>query len=122
MEHAELAAWLRLLLTDGIGSATARRLLAAFGLPQAVFLQPREALRQVVSSRQADALLRAPESLSAQLEATQRWLHGGQEGVQRRLLTLGDALYPPSLLNIEDPPPLLYAEGRIDVLENCGWP
>lgn len=122
MEHAELAAWLRLLLTDGIGSATARRLLAAFGLPQAVFLQPREALRQVVSSRQADALLRAPESLSAQLEATQRWLHGGQEGVQRRILTLGDALYPPSLLNIEDPPALLYVEGRIDALERSGWP
>ncbi|MBO7411757.1 MAG: DNA-processing protein DprA, partial [Ottowia sp.] len=38
------------------------------------------------------------------------------------LLTLGDALYPPTLLNIEDPPPLLYVEGRIDVLERSSWP
>ena len=122
MEHAELAAWLRLLLTDGIGSATTRRLLAAFGLPQAVFLQPHAALRQVVSSRQADALLCEPDGLSAQLEETQRWLHSAPDGTQRCIVTLGDALYPPSLLNIEDPPPLLYVEGRIDVLENCGWP
>lgn len=122
MEHAELAAWLRLLLTDGVGSATARRLLAAFGLPQAIFLQSHAALRQVVSNRQADALLREPDTLPAQLETTQRWLNNAPEGTQRRLLTLGDALYPPSLLNIEDPPPLLYAEGRIDALERSGWP
>ena len=105
MEHAELAAWLRLLLTDGVGRATARRLLAAFGLPQAIFLQSHAALRQVVSSRQADALLRAPDDLPAQIETTLRWLHSAPEGTQRRVLTLGDALYPPTLLNIEDPPP-----------------
>ena len=122
MEHAELASWLRLLLTDGVGSAAARRLLATFGLPQAIFLQSHAALRQEVNNRQADALLREPENLSAQLDATQRWLHSAPEGLQRRILTLGDALYPPALLNIEDPPPLLYVEGRIDVLENCGWP
>lgn len=122
MEHAELAAWLRLLLTDGVGSATARRLLAAFGLPQAIFLQSHAALRQVVSSRQADALLREPENLPTQIDATQRWLHSAPESTQRRIITLGDALYPPTLLNIEDPPPLLYVEGRINVLENSGWP
>ena len=122
MEHAELAAWLRLLLTDGVGSATARRLLAAFGLPQAIFLQSRAALRQVVSNRQAGALLREPDKLPAQIETTQRWLNNAPEGTQRRLLTLGDALYPPTLLNIEDPPALLYAEGRVDVLKNFGWP
>lgn len=122
MEHAELAAWLRLLLTDGVGSATARRLLAAFGLPQAIFLQSHAALQQVVSSRQADALLREPDKLPAQIETTQHWLHSAPGGTQRRILTLGDALYPPTLLNIEDPPPLLYVEGRADVLERSGWP
>ncbi|NWG76260.1 MAG: DNA-protecting protein DprA, partial [Rubrivivax sp.] len=33
----DLGAWLRLLLSPGIGRDTARRLLAAFGSPQAVF-------------------------------------------------------------------------------------
>ena len=40
MERDELAAWLRLALTPGVGDAAARRLLAAFGLPQAIFDQP----------------------------------------------------------------------------------
>ncbi len=37
MERDELAAWLRLALTPGVGPTAARRLLAAFGLPQQVF-------------------------------------------------------------------------------------
>ena len=122
MEHAELAAWLRLLLTRGIGSITARRLLAAFGQPQAVFLQPREALRCIVSSRQADALLHAPAELPAQLAAVQQWLRSAPQGVQRRIVTLADTLYPTALLNIEDPPPLLYMEGQLDALQQNGWP
>jgi DNA processing protein len=39
MEREELGSWLRLTLTPGVGNETARRLLAAFGLPQAVFRQ-----------------------------------------------------------------------------------
>ena len=39
MERDELAAWLRLALTPGIGNISARKLLVAFGLPQAVFGQ-----------------------------------------------------------------------------------
>jgi hypothetical protein len=35
VERDELAAWLRLTLTPGVGNATVRKLLAAFGLPQA---------------------------------------------------------------------------------------
>ena len=33
----ELSAWLRLFLTEGVGNETARQLLAAYGLPQAIF-------------------------------------------------------------------------------------
>jgi DNA processing protein len=36
--------------------------------------------------------------------------------VQRRVVTLGDALYPDGLLNMADPPLLLYLMGRLD------WP
>ena len=44
MERDELAAWLRLTLTPGVGNATVRKLLAAFGLPQAVFAQSEQTL------------------------------------------------------------------------------
>ncbi|HEX5736966.1 MAG TPA: DNA-protecting protein DprA, partial [Hydrogenophaga sp.] len=39
MNGEELAAWLRLLLTPGVGTDSARKLLAAFGLPEAIFGQ-----------------------------------------------------------------------------------
>ena len=40
----ELAAWLRLIETPGVGPATCRALLGAFGMPDAVFSASREAL------------------------------------------------------------------------------
>ena len=70
MPEDELAAWLRLTLTPGVGNDTARRLLAAFGLPQAIFAQGSAALRQVVTPVQASALAQAPEGLPALLHAT----------------------------------------------------
>ncbi len=108
MERAELAGWLRLSLTPGIGDGTARRLLAAFGLPERVFAQPAHALREVVSLAQTEALQQPPANLQAQLDQTWQWLHGHDNGASRRLVTLGDAGYPASLLEMADPPLMLY--------------
>ena len=74
MEREELASWLRLSLTPGIGKATAPTLLAAFGLPAAVFTQSHEALLQVVGSAQARALQRLPGTLAPLLHRTIAWL------------------------------------------------
>ena len=109
LDRAELTAWLRLDNTPGIGSATARRLLAAFGLPQQIFQQSAQALEQVVSTRQADALARVPDTLAALVDTTWNWLQANPE--QHRALSLGDPLYPDSLLQLEDPPLLLYGMG-----------
>ncbi|MCJ0765846.1 DNA-processing protein DprA [Variovorax terrae] len=123
MERDELAAWLRLTLTPGVGNDSARRLLAAFGLPQAVFGQPASALQQVVSLAQAGALRSEPPTLAAQLDATWQWLHGpadpeaAQPG-RRRVLVLGDTDYPAALLSLEDPPLMLYLLGSADFESN----
>jgi DNA processing protein len=109
MQREELSGWLRLQLTPGVGDVSARKLLAAFGLPEQVFAQSESALRQVVSITQAQALLTEPEDLSALLDTTWEWLQGAPD--QRRVLTLGDPAYPQSLLNLEDPPLILYALG-----------
>ena len=53
MDPHELAAWLRLTLSPGVGNTAVRKLLAAFGLPQAIFEQPLPALLQVVTPAQA---------------------------------------------------------------------
>ncbi len=112
MEREELAAWLRLTLADGVGNTSARKLLAAFGLPQAVFAQSSAALQQLVSQAQVKALQTIPEGLDALTLATLDWLVGTQrDGVDRRMVTLADPLYPRSLLALDDPPLVLYVTG-----------
>jgi DNA processing protein len=116
MERTELIAWLRLVLTPAIGNGAARRLLGAFGLPAKVFAQPVSALGQLVTSAQAQALQAEPPQLAPQLEATLRWLE--EAPATRAVITLADVLYPPPLLNTEDPPLMLYVMGRIP----ASWP
>lgn len=117
MPQDELAAWLRLLLTPGVGPQTARRLLALCGLPQHIFRQP-AVWQGHVSAAQAAALLREPADLAALVQATWQWLHGpAGEGIARRILTLADSAYPSALLATDDPPLLLHAMGMAEVLE-----
>lgn len=114
-EH-ELNAWLRLSITSGVGDVTARRLLAAFGMPDQVFSQPEQALRQVVSAAQAKALLAVPDDWTALCERTHAWLG---EGGRRHVLTLGDPAYPADLLQMADPPLMLYLSGDISLLSHA---
>jgi DNA processing protein len=115
MERDELAAWLRLALTPGIGNAAARKLLAAFGLPQQLFDQSAQALEVVLAPSQVQALRCEPEGWAGQLETTWKWL---QQDPSRRVLTLADPQYPAGLLQTEDPPLMLYAAGS----EPVAWP
>lgn len=115
MDLDELHGWLRLALSPGVGPGTARRLLAAFGLPAQIFAQPAAALEAVLGPAQVRALSEMPEGFEAVLADTWAWLQGTerQGGVEivRRLLTLADPAYPPALLQTADPPLLLYTLG-----------
>lgn len=118
MDRQELEAWLRLTLTPGVGNDTARRLLAAFGLPQHVFAQSSTALRQLLTPAQASALAQPPDDLATQLQTCLDWLDAAEDGMPRRIVSLGDAAYPQALLAIEDPPCLLYLLGRLATLDD----
>ena len=109
LSRDELAAWLRLELTPSIGSRSARQLLAAFGLPGAIFEASARSLEQVVTARQRTALQQEPAELAALLDKTWAWLES--EPHHNRILVLGDAAYPQGLLNMDDPPTMLYARG-----------
>ena len=115
--HA-LRSWLRLGLTPGVGNEAARRLLACFGSPQAVFEQNEAALRQVVSALQAQAMLSEPPELPVHLVRTQQWLaladHDPPHGIHHAVWTLGDAAYPDALLQLADPPLMLYVQGQTE--------
>jgi len=113
MDRQELAVWLRLLNTPGVGNQSVRQLLAAFGLPDAVFAQSEAALASVVGPSKARALGTETDDLALLVATTWDWLQA--DPASRRVLTLADALYPQTLLDTEDPPPLLYAMGRPDI-------
>ena len=112
-DSVELAAWLRLTETTGVGPVAARQLLAAFGLPQDIFVQPYSALARVLPERQARALLAAPDAaLAALIERTVAWANEPGNAV----FTLADRGYPPRLLELTDPPTVLYAKGDVSLL------
>ncbi len=117
IERDELAAWLRLLETPGVGRETARRLLAAFGSPERVFDAPASALREIVNAPIASALSKPDPGLDALLAATLAWLSQPQDADgEHSILSIGDAAYPRLLLEMADPPLLLYCRGRSDWL------
>lgn len=121
MEREELRAWLRLVLTPHVGPVTARALLRRLGSPQAVWAAGPSAWARLVSAREAAALAQSPPDLDAQCAATLAWLAespaaaDGEGG--HHLLTLADPRYPPRLLDVANPPLLLFAQGRLSLLQ-----
>jgi DNA processing protein len=107
-------------LTPGIGNVGARALLSAFGLPDSIFCQTPAVLGTVVSEKIASQVLIEPEQLPALLANTLQWLDA--DPLQRRVLSLGDPMYPKALLDISDPPLLLYAIASPAFWELGHWP
>ena len=118
MDCDELTAWLRLVLTPHVGPKAARKLLASLASPQAIFAAPASALKGLVSAREAKSLSVAPDDLNEHLERTLAWLQAfGSDAVgQRAVLSLADDRYPAALLQTADPPLILFAQGRLDLL------
>jgi DNA processing protein len=96
-----------------VGRAGARRLLAACGSAAAVFEAAPATLRELVEASTVTALSDEPDDHAALLATTRAWL---QDAPARHVITLGDAAYPASLLETADPPLILYAQGRVELL------
>lgn len=110
--NKSLSNWLRLTLIPGIGGETQRKLLTAFGLPEAVFSASRFELRRVISERAISLLLETPTE-----EAVTRACAWGT-GEGQHIVTLADPEYPQALLEIPDPPTVLYVRGRLALLNH----
>jgi DNA processing protein len=108
----ELCAWLTLTLTEGVGPATARDLLGAFGPPQDVLDAPFIALSKVAGQAVAERLKASDAQRGAAVDAALAWV----DAAQNTILTLADAQYPKALLDAPDPPALLYAKGDLGLL------
>ena len=106
----ELASWIDLSLIPGLGPQTYRALLSAFGLPDNIRAASRSRLAQVVPESIAEKI--HGESRQAQVAAALSW--ASQPG--RSIVTLADPDYPKQLLQISDPPVVLYVVGDMRLL------
>lgn len=113
----EQLVWVNLSLIKGIGSHTFCQLLRAFGSPAQVFDASIATLKAVVSEKIALAIKASVdvEKHAQTLSLTREWLT--QAG--NTMVTLADSAYPQSLLEIADPPPLLYAKGNLALLNQA---
>jgi DNA processing protein len=114
----DISAWLQLANASGLPPIALRALLAEFGGPQAVLNQSFSALAAIAGEKAAYAVLGAPPrselgSFDECLARTLEW--ASVPG--NRIVTLADSAYPPALLTMPDPPPLLYVKGRLDLLQ-----
>ena len=108
-----LKAWLALSLTRGLGGESARRLLKEFGSPDAVFAASIKSLKSVVKPDVATEINKG--IVEDAITPAMDWL----EDSNNHVVTLADADYPQALLNIPDPPLLLYVKGRLDLLNRA---
>lgn len=106
-----LASWLQLSLTPGLGPSALRKLLRQYGLPDSVLARRNSELTAFASAAALDAL--RSEAVSQAVSRALAWL----ETPGHALVTLADDAYPRALLEIPDPPPVLYACGQIELLQ-----
>jgi DNA processing protein len=111
----ELEAWVALSFTPGLTDESLRRLLVAFGGPRAIIKATRAELASVIPARAA-AAVGTPAPREA-MRAVGSWL----DDPANRVVTFADSVYPQGLLQITDPPPLLYVKGRVELLNRTSF-
>ncbi len=114
MEPDASLSWLALTLTPGLAARLSARLLRQFGSPDGVFrasLTQLEACHLPAPAAQAIAKKEAFKRAEKELAAVQR--------IGCRLLNWTEPEYPQTLLQIYDPPVMLYVRGDEQVLNQA---
>jgi DNA processing protein len=107
--------WLALKLVPGLGARTSNKLLDRLRSPQAIFRASRTELEAIgVSGAVAQSIVSGCtfEDAVAQQEKM------AEAAVE--LVTIGDSRYPQVLREIFDPPIVLFARGRVELLKSLG--
>ena len=105
--NSDVALWLTLYLTPGLGNASICKLLAKFGSPDHIFSAKHSQLREIVDDNIARNLLKGVNT--ELITPTLNWL----QKESAHVVTLADFNYPKTLLEIPNPPTLLYAIGHL---------
>jgi DNA processing protein len=107
---AEKILWIGLSKIDGLDAQTFCELLKVFGNPRNIYAASFQQLKTVVADHIATEISRGVNEES--LAESMRWL----SLENNFLVTLADSHYPKALLEINDPPPVLYAKGKLGLL------
>lgn len=110
--YEDIQRWLALAQINSLGSAGICQLLAKFGSPEAIFNASITQLREIVSDEIAQKIRLGIDidAISPSLE----WL----KKENTHLVTLADEAYPKQLLEICNPPAILYAIGNLHWLNH----
>ena len=108
----DLALWLTLNQIPGLGNTTFCQLLAKFGTPEGIFSAKLNQLREVVNDEIAQKISKGV-AVDA-ITPTLKWL----EKDNVHLVTLADSTYPQKLLEVSNPPALLFAIGNLHWLNH----
>lgn len=103
--------WVALAQVPGLGARLEARLLRAFGNPEAIF---RASLTSLEAQRIPAPAAQAIASQQPLKDAEKELAELRKLGVG--LVHWGEPEYPQRLLQIYDPPPLLYVKGKVELL------
>jgi len=103
--------WLALRMTPGLGTRKAGQLIEVLRTPQAVFQASRSELQSLGLSAGVAQSLASGCAFDEAADQAEKVAEAGA-----RLVPITDPAYPAALRDIFDPPPLLFARGRLELL------
>ncbi len=105
--------WLALKLIPGLGARTSNKLLDRFRTPQAIFRASRTELEMAGVSGAVAQSIASGCTFEDAVTQQEKMAEAGVE-----LVTIGDPRYPQLLREIFDPPIVLFARGRVELLKS----
>ncbi len=110
----EIEALLVLDALPGVGPAAIRDLVGAFGSAERALAQGAKVLGRMVGSKAVRSLgdPRIRATVKESVEVARR--------MGMRVVAAGDPEYPPRLLHLADPPPVLFLRGAVELLSRPG--
>ena len=110
--NSDVVLWIALNQIQGLGNASVCQLLTKFGSPDGVFSASISQLREIVDDEIATKISKGVDMDA--IQPTLDWLKKDNAHV----VTLADESYPQKLLEISNPPAILYAIGNLKWLNH----
>jgi DNA processing protein len=109
----EWHAWYRLSLNFGLSLSQKLLLLKHFSLPEGIFLATHRELVELLGESSVLAMQEQTPQVEQGLIECAQWL---QKSPLHHVISLADSRYPKGLLDLADPPLLLFANGQTSAL------